>query len=372
MTATPWERTVTRRELLAGAAALAVSACAPGSTVRPRSSPSAAAAPSQGGPGPAGWLRVSGNRILRDGAPWRARGANVQDTRGCNACTYEAPHPEEVMRRIDTLVDGWGANFVRLCLESYASAEGRVQWRGVLDDPEYLADVRTIVDHVGSKPGVCVLLSVQVDPTFTKTGAGVAAGWPTEATIAIWRKLAGTFAHDPHVLFGVANEPQANQDGSLDGACWTAMSRAVATIREAERSAGGGEHVVAVQGTRLWARRLDHYVDHPMQPGSNVVYETHVYNPASDFDALFVAPSRTLPVIIGEFGPLEGSMRLADCQALMARARALDIPHLGWTFHMRCPPNMLVDHSGNGCGAGMPLEPTAWGRVMQEGLRASW
>jgi hypothetical protein len=49
-------------------------------------------------------------------------------------------------------------------------------------------------------------------------------GWPTEQTIPIWRKLAGTFKDTPHVLFGLCTEPQSNDDGALDAQVWTAMT----------------------------------------------------------------------------------------------------------------------------------------------------
>src|SRR5207247_1866717 len=120
--------------------------------------------------------------------------ANLHDTRSCNACTWGPPNVAEVNRRVDELVDTWHANAIRLDLESYASAGGRTQWQGVLADPGYLTDVQTIVSHIGTKPGVYVLLSLWVDPTFS------GAGWPTAATIPVWQKLAQTFASTPHVL----------------------------------------------------------------------------------------------------------------------------------------------------------------------------
>ena len=61
-------------------------------------------------------------------------------------------------------------------------------------------------------------------------------------------------------------------------------------------------------------------------------------------------------------------MTLDDCAYLMDRAEAREIPYLAWTFHMRCPPSMLVDHSHGTCGIGMPLEPTAWGKLVEDRL----
>jgi hypothetical protein len=319
-----------------------------------------------------GWLSVVGPRIQTpDGHPWHGRGANLPDTRGCNACAYDTPSPAEVKRRVDELVDGWHANFIRLDLESYAAAEGRVTWAGLLADPGYLADLQEIVGHAVAKPGVRVLLSLWVDPTFT------ALGWPTPATNLEWARLAEVFKDQPGVLFGLVNEPQSNFDGAQDAQVWDAMNAAVQTIRDVETAAGTPHHVIAVQGTRAWSRVLDYYLTHPIAAGGgvNIAYETHVYDPASEFAARFEIPSATVPVIIGEFGPVSGSgatMTLTDTADLMSRAEAHGVPYLAWTFHMRCPPDLLVDGSGVGCGVGMTLTPTTWGAQLKTRLATPW
>lgn len=320
-------------------------------------------------PSPRG-LRTSGNRILQpDGQVWMGRGVNMPDTRSCDNCTFEASNAGEVRRRVDEAVDNWGANFLRLNLESYARGDGRVHFLGVLDDAAYLNDIRAIVAHVGTKPNVFVMVSVWNDPTFDSFGA------PTGETIRIWQRLAETFRTDAHVLFGVANEPEFNFDGARDAQVWRAMNDVVAAIRAVEDAAQGSvRHLVAVQGTREWARILDYYVQNPIQAGGgqNVVYETHVYDPASRFDELFVNPARTLPVIIGEFGPINEPdapvMTISDAQQLMARADTVQVPYLAWTFHHFCPPNLLAPAAA-GCGVGMPLVPTNWGTVVRDHLR---
>lgn len=319
---------------------------------------------------PAGeWLTIAGNHIyLPDGQLFHGRGANLHDTRSCNACTWSVPDVAEVNRRADELVDVWGANFVRLTLESYASGEPyQVHWRDLLDDPEYLGHVQEIVAHLAAKPGVYVLLSLWIDPSFSELG------WPTAETILVWQRLAEVFRDQPRVLYGLVNEPQYNFDGAQDEEVWTAMNATVAAIRGVEDGFGTPYHVITVQGTGGWARRLGYYVGHPITAGGgvNVAYEVHVYNSEADFQDLWIGPAQTLPVVIGEFGP-GGGMTEADSAALLDAARAAGVPHLAWTFHMRCPPNLLVDHSGGGCGAGMPLEPTAWGQLLRDGLAVPW
>ncbi|MCA9521809.1 MAG: cellulase family glycosylhydrolase [Myxococcales bacterium] len=314
------------------------------------------------------WLHTDKNQIkTADGAIWRGRGANIQDTRSCNACAWNQPNVGEVKRRIDELVDVWGANFMRLTLESYSDSGGRVHWAGVLDDSDYLDDIKEIVAHIGSKPGVHVLLSLWIDPSFTSDG------WPTDETSKVWERLAESFAFDGHVLFGLVNEPESNFDGGLDADVWEAMNKTVAAIRAVETKLGAPQHLIAVQGTRAWARNLDYYVSHPITAGggTNIVYETHPYNPQADFDALVFEPSKTLPVVIGEFGPA-GGQTLPDATVLMDGAELRNIPYLAWTFHMRCPPSLLVDNSGGGCGVGMTLEPTEWGMLIKNRLAQPW
>ncbi len=151
------------------------------------------------------------------------------------------------------------------------------------------------------------------------------------------------------------------------------MNDTVAAIRQVEQKEGSESHIIAVQGTRAWSRYLDYYVKNPIEAGNgeNVAYETHVYNATSDFDELFIDPAQTLPVIIGEYGH-HTYMTLEDCENLMVEARTLEIPHLAWTFHMRCPPNLLVDYSEGGCGVGMKLDPTEWGSVIIKHLGIDW
>ena len=133
-------------------------------TVRPATSglPSPVPPPDRGPI--TGWLRVQGPRIVTpDGKPFHGRGANVHDTRSCDSCSWEPPHVEEVLRRIDTLVDEWHATFVRLLLESYPDRgpdPGRTHYRNVLEDPDYFNDVMRIVGHIGKING-CIEAQVK-------------------------------------------------------------------------------------------------------------------------------------------------------------------------------------------------------------------
>ncbi len=316
-------------------------------------------AESSDAPVPAGWLYTDKNRIRRaGGGVWQGRGANIADTRGCNACGEAFQDADEVKRRIDALVDDWGATFVRLTLESAGES-------GILNDPAYLNQIEEIIDHIGSKPGVVVMLANWISPHHSEMG------WPTAGTREEWRALAARFADDKHVMFGLVNEPEENSDGALDADVWEAMNATVAAIREVEAERGSPKHIIAVQGTGGWSRHLDYYVDHPITAGGgeNIAYEVHVYDPASELQARFGDPSNTLPVIIGEFGPWDPYMDLQDTQELIRQADAKKVPWLAWTFHMRCPPNLIEDLSEGGCGIDMDLTPTPWGEQIKSALQ---
>jgi endoglucanase len=330
----------------------------------------------------AGWLATSGNRIVNsDGSVWIGRGANIHDTRSCGGGTLVDGTPindnatgvAEVKRRIDVLTDQWRANFIRLVLESRRPQDSYVA------DANYRSRIREIVDYIGTKPGVYVLVSVWLDPSLD------ANGWPTVATNAILAQLAQDFYASPHVLYGVSNEPESNFDGAQDAQVWTRMNDAVAAIRAAESALGPNRHIVTVQGTRDWARDLSYYVSHPITAGGgvNVAYETHIYNSPSDFASLLLAsPSRTIPVIVGEFGPVNDEWHSAtvnDMQTLMDMAKAHNISHLAWTFHQYCPPNLFADTPGAAWNAdsttpnwiGMPIFPTDFGQLLIDNLLPS-
>ncbi|MBS1241854.1 MAG: Endoglucanase celA precursor, partial [Gemmatimonadetes bacterium] len=255
--------------------------------------------------------------------------ANLLDTRFCGVCgpastsgnDTEATRRAEVIRRMDDLVDNWKANFIRLDLEtlSAASGSGTPASDGVVNSPIYLQNLKAIVDHAATKPQLLLMLAIWDSSSLD------ANGWPTAATNAELAVLATTFKDYPRVMFGVSNEPENNFNGTQDAQAWARMNSAVQAVRDAEVAAGAKvKHLVAVQGLGGWARQLGYYVTHPITAGggANVVYEIHVYDPASAFAGMFETYSATLPIIIGEFGPAAGYMTTADCTALMSSAEA--------------------------------------------------
>jgi hypothetical protein len=334
------------------------------------SSGSAGAGGSAGGA--SGGLRVQGNKIVTsDGKPFRGRGANLHDTRSCNACTFMAPNVAGLQRWADELIDNWKANFIRFNLWSWGEAEGRVQWQTLTQDAGYLADIKTAVTHMTSKPGVYVMVTVFLDPTIDVDETG----WPTMATIPVYQKLAETFAENPRVLFALTNEPFA--DESMNPQLEQIYLAAIDAIRAVERARSAPEHIVVVQAPQMWSRYLDYFLDKPIAR-TNVAYEVHSYNPQEDFEDLITVPGRTLPILIGEYGPatINGQVLMdeSDIRALWTLVKAQEVPHIAWNFHHRCDPDLLRDTGGDGCllspGYNFPRE--SWGDMLYEYLNTPW
>ena len=329
---------------------------------------------------PAGdWLTVRGNRILLpSGAPFHGRGANLHDTRSCNACTYLPPDVPGVERWADELVDGWHANFIRFLLEAYADDGGfRKQWQSLGSDAAYLADIKSIVDHIAAKAGVYVMVTLFLDPSIKGQSGDADSEWPTDASMPLYAKLAETFADQPRVLFGLTNEPHG--PASQNDALAARYQKAIDTIRKVEATHGTHTHVVVAQAPQGYARDVSYFVTKPLA-GANIAYEIHPYSPKADFDALIVQPGKKLPLVIGEYAPASvggtTAMTEDDVRAMWAVAQANEVPHLAWNFHMRCPPNMLADTASDSCGlsaaTGYAFPRTPWGDMVHDYLATPW
>lgn len=291
---------------------------------------------------------TSGNKILYQGKPWMGKGLNLFDVRSCNNGSYSAPNWSRIRRNIDT-VYSWGANFIRLDLEAYAVADGRVHYLNALSDPLYLQGLVDTVRHAGTKPGLALLVSVWIDPSLD------ANGLPSGDTAKLWVKMASALNEFPNVWYGIANEPGVPYSYNNDPAVWGSMANVLNAIRATETN--GIKHIVTAQGTRQWGRTLSYYVNRPL--GENVVYETHIYDPISELDKL-LAPAESIPVIIGEFGPGE-QMDAAAADELILRANSRGIPWLAWALHHNCPPNMTT---GNPLNSTFPAL-TPWGQTVK-------
>ena len=344
-----------------------------------------------------GWLSTSGSKIYRNGQVWVGRGANVPDTRKCwgtTNATDEYLTAADANVIIDSVTDsylacdgteqpGWGADFLRIPMGTYVSDSG-----DFILDTSYRQNLISIVNNLavkrvgaGKNRPVYVELSIWNDPakpldelpTTAATGPNAGSKYTFQD---LWRAISTVFYKYPYVVYGITNEPNGITDTA---GAWQQFNDVVQTIRDTETSLAAqlgqpvNHHLVSVQGLNGWARDLSYYVSHPISAGggANVVYETHVYNPQSDFNSQFEVPSATLPVIIGEFGPDGTYMAQGDLQPMMTAAEQAKIPYIGWYYQTNdCWPGMLNSETVGTSGGRSCLTYTndAFGQVVHDQL----
>ncbi|DBA65502.1 TPA: hypothetical protein ACH3X2_003211 [Trebouxia sp. C0005] len=300
---------------------------------------------------PANWLGVAGQALFRsvDGSNfelWHGRGVNILDPNVCVAASdsqHQVSLAEGVaiaIQKIDVAVS-IGVNFIRMPLDATA-IDGSNQSR-ITNDPAYMASIDHIVDHVGNFSGVYLLLSLWMDPTGEQPKAPSA--WvPTEATIPSWTEIARHNANKPQVLFGLFNEPANSQEQLASIA--DIVKGGIAAMRGVE---GSTPHVISVSGlytgndSRQYGRDLSFWEANPLND-ADVVYELHPYNTFSEAKGLF---SSSLPVLIGEFGPLpapndSNPTTLGDMVAIMGYAEEINpMPYAAWQLGSDCEPNLI-------------------------------
>jgi cellulase (glycosyl hydrolase family 5) len=332
-------------------------------------------------------LVVMGNKIVyaKDGTRFHGRGADFHDERQCESCSFMPADPVGEDRWSDELVDHWHANFIRFLLSAKATPfnASELQWKNLVDDPGYLADIKTNVEHLTAKPGVYVIVTLFADPTMKANTTEYDSEWPSSLGDSNTRytKLAETFVDNAHVLFGLTNEPHIDSAGGTQqtidmrqAQLATVYENAIAAIRAVEDAHHVAHHVVVVQAPLGYSRDLSYFVANPLA-GDQIAYEIHPYNAQTDFDKLIVQPAQTLPVVIGEYGPA-GAMTNTDVMALWTVAQANEVPYIAWNFHPRCAPDLLQDTASDGCGlaasTGYAFPRTAWGDLLFAHLATPW
>ena len=303
---------------------------------------------------PAGWLYTQGNKVYvsngTSGSVWVGRGVNADDLFFCgyNSSLWMTNPGSTVQTLLGGLVTSWKPTFVRMSLgmNSYTQES----WTS--NAAAYKTPMTTAIEALGQNPGVYVLVTLRSDATMTNYGSDDATYLPSTSTDPVYTALVDTFANDPFVLFGIANEPGGNS--LSDSAIRSAMDHAVGVIRAEEDKLGVPHHIVSVQGND-WTSNIGVYATSPLS-WDNVVYEVHGYPPpASSYTY------SNIPVIIGEYGNLTNS------SAFFADLEAKQIPSLAWDFDSfsDCSPDLLsINQSATN------LVPSAWGSTVQAYLLA--
>lgn len=304
-------------------------------------------------PVPAGWLYTSGNHIYRDGAIWMGRGVNFVDLHMCGRDATLADTSASLAfleHEIDVLVSDWHATFLRIVMSADDGSN-------FANNPELAARMVALLEHVEAQPNLYAMLSVYGDPSF-RSSAGVGC-CPQETSLPAYEAMVRATGHLGHVMYGLTNEPNEVAGSPEEAALGVTFEHIVQRIRDTEATMGVPPHLVSVQATQQWSRYLDYFVAHPIAAGGgvNVVYEVHAYDFPEDYDRLFVEPSRTLPLVIGQLGPFVEGGRAQDYVDLMMRADALSIPYTAWIFDWNCGFALIADDA---------LTPTAYGQEVHD------
>lgn len=289
-------------------------------------------------PPPAQGVRVAGNRLRRDGAPFVPAGFTM----------VALVHPEATgesswaARRLDDrameTAAAWAANTIRFQLSQ----------RGLDPDDELYSDayVQRIVDGVtlARAHGFAVILSIQDQGP----SGGSSHGQPSEATIRDWKTLTARFNGDQHVLYEIFNEPQ-NRPTPAGWSVWrdggpperNQGTPAVGHQRvlEAIRATGATNVVIADAGQ--FGQRLDG-VPLLHDPLGQVAYGVHPYlthtlRQPGDWQPGFGFLAAQYPVIATEW---IANSKVRFCQPewgttsplLMTFLQQRDIGMLGWAL----------------------------------------
>lgn len=304
------------------------------------------------GPGSA-FLHVSGTRILdQDGTEVKFHGINVPSLEWTAA-------GEHVLESIDVAMDKWGANLVRVPLS-------QDRWFGKAPDSRddgsaYRKIVEAVVSRVTAK-GKHVLLDLHWSDGGVWGQDIGQHSLPDAHSLQFWKECGKQFANSPAVLFDLYNEPiEASWDiwrnggqvsEQFQGKKLTYRAVGMQTLLDTIRAAGAKNVVLA--GGLGYASRLDGIFTHRLadRTGYGVVYSNHFYpgwESVESWEKRVGEASRTLPILVGEFGgdaqslPLDfPKRRVAQVLAVL---KARNWNWCAWCMHPAASPCLIADWS---------------------------
>ena len=287
------------------------------------------------------WLAARGNRIVRtdSGASFLLRGINR------SGLEYSEPDEQGFLSgagifrsEIQTIVQDWGANIIRLPFNQDWVLHGRGSWPA----EAYCRALDQVISWT-SQCGAYTLLDLQwLDAERIFGGnRNFVAPLPNRQSIELWEKLAARYRGESAVLFDIFNEPHDRlpddpyplnrPDGtqypadqhSVSMAEWQPWARSlIAAIRGVSP-----DSLVFVSGTD-WGYDLRGM---PLE-FANLVYSTHVYRPRGDGWAdAFGRLAETAPVFAGEWGGGRADLRWG--RKLAAYFDELQIGWTAWSWH---------------------------------------
>ena len=258
--------------------------------------------------------------------------------------------------------EAWGANAVRFQIVQ----DKLVGQNGQKHSPGYMTDIRRLVAYALQRH-MTVILNAQ-----TEISMGYAANenLPTRATYAFWREIAHYYAHNPHVVFDLFNEPRF-----CNWQQWySAFQPLVSYLRRI-----GDLNQLWVEG--LWWGST--FAGMPLLHGQGIVYSFH--HPGSPWpwqtpvgpptwDQAFGYLSRAhLPVVDGEFVNFMGGYYWPrSTQMVSEYLRYLSTHHIGvvaWSLQagIMTATNRLTSAVSEPQGAGRLIWRYFHGRSLPAG-----
>jgi endoglucanase len=279
----------------------------------------ASSGPDAGSPADAG---------ITTAAPYKVMGAQILDRNGHTHLFRGLDRPSLEwscsgdITEIDyqTMAQAWHANVVRLPLNQDC-------WIQDSTNQAYDSGYQGIVDaqvRWAKKYNMDIILDLHWSDKgdygvgyhcLNTSGANCQQDMADAHSVTFWQQVASKYKNDPQVLFELYNEPKvggyspsaANWDTWLNGGMSSGfavhgMQELYSTVRNA-----GADNLVIVGGLD-WSFDLSGVASHAVM-GTNIVYNTHVYNqnPESSWYSSFAYLAANYPVIATEFGDHSGS-----------------------------------------------------------------
>ena len=342
----------------AAAVALTLNVCACAASGSPTNAPVATATPAA-----TGRFYTQGAKIINPkGKVFVARGANINGPAyHFRSDPIDNPGPLG-MSSLDMIANCWKFNIVRV--NTFASS--------MLLYPE---DFDRIVKAFTER-GIVVM----IEP-HDYTGRYPSPDVEMKMLAGGHRTLAARYKDNPYVWLNVMNEPNAEKPEQARD-LWVETHR---TLIRAIRETGADNIIVADahgwgqdnrggSGSSIlnWGGELQNF-DNKAQP--NIVFSLHVYELWNNADQAFAeyfdtAAAKGLPLIVGEFGMLNGPRdTLPASTSMMAAAKPRGIGWLVWHFDGGDTNDLTLPSTGgwmiDDCAA--PANLTPLGRLVWDG-----
>lgn len=230
-----------------------------------------------------GQLQLKGKQLCnKAGRPVQLKGFNTYNISRCPECvTYDA---------LKSNRDFWGANVIRATVYT----DDMDNRHNYYYDPQYNKALVDSIVRWSEELGIYCI----IDWHILKEGnpnAGVQSGADD-----FFREMSFKYAHKPHVLYEICNEPNG------DEVTWDTIAayanRIIPIIHKNSPKA------VIIAGTSRWSQLLNEVDPSKLVDNSNVMYAFHFY--AASHESLlpmFLREIHRIPVFTSEWGACESS-----------------------------------------------------------------